>query len=197
MLLFCCLCGFFCWVVTDGLKHYINRQDKWDFFLKIWKHKQTYGVGVGEPNKINVMIKRWNCFFFFVLGFSCGFSSCFFSLLLLLNCWVIRLWSEHSEVLNRNIGDGSSWLPVSAYSPIRASGTTRFLEKRGMNQSVCSAFAVLDAGSVTLSGCQILRIGQVDAVEAATARLPPPAAFEHGSAVEARPVVIPAIIDVN
>ena len=48
----------------------------------------------------------------------------------LLNCWVIRLWLEHLEVLNHNIEDESSLLLFSVCSPIRASGTKRFLKSQ-------------------------------------------------------------------
>ena len=44
----------------------------------------------------------------------------------------------------------------------------------------------------TLSGREVLRIGQVDAVESSAARLPPPAALQHGRAVQARTVVVSA-----
>ena len=44
---------------------------------------------------------------------------------------------------------------------------------------------------VTLSGGQILRIGQIDAVESSTAGFPPPAALEHGGAVQTGSVVVP------
>lgn len=42
-----------------------------------------------------------------------------------------------------------------------------------------------------MSGCQILRVRQVDAVESSSARFPPPAALEHWGAVEAGSVVVP------
>ena len=42
----------------------------------------------------------------------------------------------------------------------------------------------------TLSGGQILRIGQVNSVETSTARLPPPASLQHGGAVEAGAIIV-------
>ena len=49
----------------------------------------------------------------------------------------------------------------------------------------------------TLSGCKILWVGQVDAVESSSARFPPPAALEHGGAVEAGSVVVPFESDLH
>jgi hypothetical protein len=42
----------------------------------------------------------------------------------------------------------------------------------------------------TLSGCKVLWVVEIKAVETSSARLPPPASFEHRGTVETRSVIV-------
>lgn len=73
--------------------------------------------------------------------------------------------------------------PAEPHDPCRKQNTHVKVKKKKKIQIIYD----------TLSGCKILRVGQVDAVESSSARFPPPSTFQHRGAVEARSVVVPFI----
>ena len=181
--------SFFCWFSGNGC------------------NTAAGGIGLKTADKLKLNLRWFRCgsdlLKFFFLYYDK--TSQLFSPIII---WKFSLEDWASTALCRSVAGGSSSWPVWEYSPIRASGTKRYLwrgETRNVKEQSPSfflsffffVFSVFVGMYNTLSGCKILWVGQVDAVESSSARFPPPAALEHGGAVEAGSVVVPFESDLH